>query len=89
MNNVMDYIKQKHSDAAPFIKEGIRWTKADTVVRVGYTRSVYRGDGWSVTVGRGAIAETMYEARAEYDNIIVWIGTIKDGHITEDSYSRK
>jgi hypothetical protein len=90
LNSVMDYIKQNHPDAANFISEDISWTKSSETILVGHTRNVYTGDGWTVTLGRSAIAEIKLEVSAEYNNqAIVWVGTIKDSVITESSYSAK
>lgn len=90
LSSLMDYIKQNHPDAAPFIKENMPWTKSSQVIKVGYTRYVYTGDGWTVTIGHPITAEVIYDVRVEYSSErIVWIGTIKDGVITEKSYTRK
>lgn len=90
LNNVMDYIKQNHPHAAAFINQDISWTKTSQTITVGHTQNVYAGDGWTVTVGHSITAELLYEVRAEYsDEAIVWIGTIKDGVITERSYTAK
>ena len=90
LNRVMDYIKQSHLDAAPFIKENTPWTKSSSVKRMGYSGYTYAGGGWVVSIGHSAAAEMVYDVRAEYDDKgIVWVGTIKDDIITEESYIRK
>lgn len=90
LNNVMTYIKDKHPDAAPFIRDKIQWTNTSTDKRIGYTRSTYTGESWTVTIGHAATAEVRYEVRAEYKNeMIVWMGTIKDSTITEEGYIKK
>lgn len=87
---VIEYIKQKHPDAAPFIREGLSWAKSKAERRIGYTRSVYTADGWTIAIGHAATAEIIYEVIAEYDKEkIVWKGTIKNDIITEESYMRK
>jgi len=89
LSSLMDYIKQNHTDAAPFIKDNMSWTKSSQVAKVGYTRYVYTGDAWTVTIGHAVTAEVIYDIRAEYSNEkIVWLGTIKDGVINEESYTR-
>ena len=90
LNNVMSYIKDKHRDAAPFIRDSISWTRSNTDKRIGYTRSTYTGESWTVTIGHAITPEMTYEVRAEYKNeVIVWAGIIKDNTITEVSYSKK
>jgi len=90
LNSVMNYIKANHPDAAPFIKEKISWTQSSSVKRMGYTASTYTGNGWTVTIGHAVTAEVIYEIRAEYTKEgIVWVGTIKDNVITENSYIKR
>ena len=88
-DSVMDYIKQNHLDAAPFIKEDMSWTKSSPVILDGYSRDFFTGDGWKVTVGHAVTAEVIYEVRTEHNGErIVWVGTVKDGTITEESYTK-
>jgi hypothetical protein len=90
LNNVMTYIREKHPDAAPFIRDKVSWSNISTDKRIGYTRSTYTCDSWTVTIGHAATAEVRYEVRAEYKNeMIVWTGTIKDSTITEEGYTKK
>ena len=90
LSTVMDYIRENHPDAAPFIKEGISWAKTSGPKQMGYTEATYTGDGWTVTVGHAVTAEIVYEVRAEHDKQgIVWSGTIKDDVITETNYTGK
>ena len=90
LSSAMDYIKAKHPDAAPFIKENMKWTTGSTAKRPGYTGVTYAGSGWTVNVGHAITAEVIYEIRAEYPGEkIVWAGMIKDNIITEESYARE
>ena len=90
LNSVMNYIKTNHPDAAPFIKEKMSWTQSSSVKRVGYTSFTYSGDGWTVTIGHAVTAEVIYEIRAEYtEEGIVWVGTIQDNSVTENSYVKR
>lgn len=86
LDTIMDYIKRNHPDAGAFIKEGMSWTRSSVDIRVGYTRYVYTANGWTVTIGYAITLERVYEARAEYNERIVWTGTIKDDAISERSY---
>lgn len=89
LTKVMDYIKQNHQDAAPFIKENISWSARTEVMSDGYSRDAFTGDGWKVTIGHAIIPEVIYEVRAEHnDGGIVWVGTVKDGAVTEKSYTK-
>ena len=86
---VMNYIKEKHLDAAPFIKENIFWARSSGDMQVGYSWNIYTGDGWTLTVGHAVTPETIYDVKAEHeDEGIVWVGTIKEGVISEESYSK-
>ena len=90
LNSVMDYIKQTHPDAAAFIKEDMSWTKTSQTITVGSTQHIYTSDGWTVSISHVIAAEVFYDVRAEYNNeAIVWIGTVKDGVITERGYTTK
>lgn len=60
VSTIMDYIKQNHPDAAPFIKEGMSWAKTSGPKQMGYTEATYTGDGWTVTIGRAVTAEIVY-----------------------------
>ena len=89
LNSVMDYMKANHPDAAPFIKENIKWTKSVPERKVGYTDVTYAGSGWTVTIGHAITPEVIYDVRAEYpEKRIVWIGTVKDNVIAEESYTK-
>jgi hypothetical protein len=90
LNNTMQYIKQHHTDAAPFITENISFTQvaASDKRKIGYNRVDYSGGGWTVTVGHAATAVIIEEISASYDNgKIVWTGRNQDGVISEDSYN--
>lgn len=88
LNSVMDYIKANHPDAAPFIKENMKWAETVSAKRPGYTGVTYSASGWTVTIGHAVTAEIIYDVRAEYPSgKIVWVGTIKDSVITEESYT--
>jgi hypothetical protein len=88
LNSVMDYIKANHADAAPFIKEGMKWTETVPAKRPGYTGVTYSASGWTVAIGHAVTAEIIYDVRAEYrGGKIVWVGIIKEGGITEESYT--
>jgi uncharacterized metal-binding protein len=90
LSSVMDYIKENHPNAAPFIRDNMSWTKSSQVIKVGYSRYVYTVDGWAITIGHAATAKVVYEVKAECaQEGIVWVGTIKDDIITEKSYTKK
>jgi hypothetical protein len=90
LNGIMNYIKANHPDAKPFIKDKMSWTQNSSIKRVGYTAVTYSGDGWTVTIGHAVTAEVIYEIRAEYNKEdIVWVGTIQDNTVTENSYVKR
>ena len=86
----MQYIRQHHTDAAPFISEKITFMQvaASNKRKIGYNRVDYSGGGWTVTIGHAATAVIMEEISASYNNgKIVWNGRSQDGVISEDSYN--
>ncbi len=91
LDSVMDYIKRNHPDAAVSIDEPseIAWSEASSQDLDGYSSSVYTGDGWTVTIGSAVTAKPPeVEVRAENKNEgIAWIGTVRDGKISETSYT--
>ena len=90
LNNTMQYIRQHHTDAAPFISEKITFMQvaASNKRKIGYNRVDYSGGGWTVTIGHAATAVIMEEISASYNNgKIVWNGRSQDGVISEDSYN--
>ena len=89
LNTTMNYIKRNHPDAATFIQEDMFWTRSKVDIRPGYSRYVYTSNGWIVTIGYAITPQRVCEAKAEYNQRIVWTGTIKDGAISERSYVQK
>jgi hypothetical protein len=89
LNNAMQYIKQQHADAAPFIPENLAFTAAPgDKRRTGFSQGVYNGGGWTMTMGHAVTAELVYEISADYNNgKIIWNGFSKDGVISELSYT--
>lgn len=88
-DSVMDYIKQNHPDAAPFIEEDISWTKSSQDITVGHSRYVYTGGCWTLKIGHSITAEVIYGIEAECSEAgILWVGTIKGGTITEEGYTK-
>ena len=88
LNSVMHYIRENHTDAAPFITGDMKWTETGSAKRPGYTGVTYSASGWTIAIGHTITAEIIYNVRAEYPGRkIVWLGTIKDGVITEESYT--
>lgn len=92
VNSAMSYIKTHHADAAAVIPNNITFTMAVATdeQRIGYSRSIYSGAGWTVTIGSPVTLEVIYEINADYsDGRIKWEGTVKNGVVTEVSYSSK
>jgi hypothetical protein len=90
LTNAMQYIKQHHADAAPFIPDNLAFTAAapGDKRRTGFSQGVYNGGGWTMTMGHAVTAELVYEISADYNNgKIVWNGFSKDGVISELSYT--
>ncbi len=90
LKDVMAYIGAHHPDAAPLIPDDPRWQETAATKAPGYSSVTYSAGGWRVTIGHAMTPELTYEVKAEYaDGKIVWVGTIKDGTITEESYSSR
>ena len=88
INTVMAYIKQNHPDAAPYIEADIHWTRIEMSRKPGYTGYSFNGGGWMVNIGHPIVADDIYDIRAEYEAArITWVGLLKNGAITEESYS--
>jgi len=88
LNSAMGYIKEHHPDAAAFIREDAVYT-ADTgdKRKLGYSKVIYNGGGWVVSIGHAVTVDLIYDITADYSNgKIVWIGRSTDGKIGEDSY---
>lgn len=89
VDSVMEYIKQNHPDAAPFIKDTTSWTPVNPVMKYGYSEITYTGDGWSVTIGHTASPDEEFGVTAAYNGEeVVWTGTVKV-LVTETSYTKK
>jgi hypothetical protein len=90
LNSIMAYIRNNHPDAKPFIEDNMEWMRSKMIILPGNTRSIYIANGWTVYISHSATKELFYGIRAEYsnENKIVWIGEIRDGIVTEKSYSK-
>lgn len=90
LTGVMEHIRQHHPDAADLIPDDIVWTQVSRTKKIGYSRYVYQGNDWTVSIGLAATAEPFYEVTAENSNAgITWTGTVKDSTITETEYTAK
>ena len=90
LTRVMAHIKQHHPDTAHLIPPDISWTQVSRTKKIGYTRYVYQGNDWTVSIGLAATAEPLYEFKAEHNSTgITWIGTVEDSNITEIDYTTK
>jgi hypothetical protein len=90
LNYILTYIKQHHSDAAPFIKDNLSWQRSATTKKMGYSGYTYTGDSWIITIGHPITAEEIFDLRADYgDGLIIWSGIFKNNAISEIMYSKK
>ena len=90
LTRVTTYISEHHPDAAASLPDDISWTQVSKTKKVGYTRYVYQGNGWEVSIGLAATAEPLYEITAENEAAgIIWKGTVKDSTVTEITYMAK
>lgn len=91
LKSTMSYIKANHPDAAPFITADISFTISGGTAKdiEGYNGVTYTGGGWVISMGHPIVPNYAWEIKADYDNgKIVWIGTSRNGRITEESYTK-
>jgi hypothetical protein len=91
LNSSMSYIKANHPDAAQFISDDISFTLSGSTGKdiEGYSGVTYKGGGWVVSIGHAIVPNYAWGIKADYDSgKIVWIGTSKNGRITEESYTK-
>jgi hypothetical protein len=88
VNKVIDYIRQSHMDAGEYILDDIQFDVTGSgKEQIGYTRAVYTGSDWTITIGHAVVPGALYEIRAVYgDDGIIWTGTSDGTTITEVSY---
>ena len=90
LTRVMAYIEQHHPDTAPLIPDDISWTQVSRTKKIGYTRYVYQGSDWTVSIGLATTAEPVYDIKAENSAAgITWTGTLKNSVFTETGYTSK
>ena len=88
-NQVMSYIKQKHPDAAPYIKDDIKWLLSAREQKYGNTGYTFNGDGWILSINMPVTAEEIYSIRADYNSQnISWFGVLNGNRdIIEETYT--
>ncbi len=88
LKTVLDYIKENHPEAAVPLEDYSCFTVSSAGKSApGYSRSVYSGGGWNVSIGRPVTREIIYNVRAEYNNgDILWVGRILNGKVEENGY---
>ena len=90
LNNAITYIKANHPDAAVFMPQDLTFTLSGHTGRdiEGYTGVTYSGGGWTISIGHAIVPNYTWGIKADYDNgKIVWIGSSRNGQITEESYT--
>ena len=88
LKTILEYIKENHPDAGLPEADGICYkVNSDSRRKLGYSRSVYSGGGWDISIGRPVTPQKVYNVKAEYQNgDIVWVGRIINGKAEEKSY---
>ena len=90
LTKVMAYIKQNHPDTPDLIPEGMSWTQVSKIKKIGYTRYLYQGNDWTVSIGLATTAESLYDVKAESSTAgITWTGTVQDSTITRIEYTAR
>ncbi len=91
LNSSMSYIKANHPNAAPYIPNNISFSLSGSTGKdiEGYSGVTYKGGGWVVSIGHAIVPNYVWGIKADFDNgKIVWIGSSKNGQITEESYTK-
>lgn len=91
LDSTISYIKANHPDAAAFMPEDLALTLSSSTGKdiEGYTGVIYSGGGWLISMGHAIVPHYAWGIKADYDNgKIVWIGTSRNGQITEESYTK-
>lgn len=88
LKTIVQYIKENHPEAGLPEADGICYkVDSDSRRKLGYSRSVYSGGGWDISIGRPVTPERIYNVKAEYNNgDIVWVGRVINGKVEEKSY---
>ena len=90
ITKVVDYIRQNHEDVRSYIPDDIQFTVTGSGrERIGYSRVIHTGSGWTITIGHTLVPGAPCEIHAVYgDDYIVWTGTSDGTAITEESYRK-
>jgi hypothetical protein len=84
---IMEYISENHPEVSVYIKDDMSWEKIDETINIGYAEYNYSSEGWNVTIGHASTEEKFYDLRAEYEDKVIWKGTLKDGEINETLFN--
>lgn len=91
LDSAVTYIRANHPDASAYMPADIefRLTGGTGKDIEGYSGVTYSGGGWVVSIGHAIVPNYAWDIEADYGNgKIVWIGTSRDGRITEESYTK-
>lgn len=90
LRTVIEYIREHHPDAGELIKDCDSFSKKSTGKRLqGYSRVLYTGDNWNISIGHAVTPVITYQIEADYNNgAIIWTGQIKNGQVEEKSYEK-
>jgi hypothetical protein len=90
LNKSLAYVKSHHADAARYLTDNITFSQISSTGKknLGYTGATYTGGGWAVEIGHAVVPDYSWEIRADLNNgQITWVGSSKNGQISEVSYT--
>jgi hypothetical protein len=87
---VVEFIKEHHPEAGALINDYTKFAEKPQGERLyGYTRVVFVGGNWNISIGHAVTPLTIYRVRADYNNgEIVWTGQVRNGQVEEKGYDK-
>ena len=87
---VVEFIKEHHPAAGALIIDYTKFVMSSEGKRLeGFSRVVFTGDNWNISIGHAVTPLTIYSVRADYNNgEIVWTGKIINEQVEENSYAK-
>jgi hypothetical protein len=88
-NEVIDFIKSSHAEAAPYIPSNITWSggRLNTSL-LGSETYIFTSDLWNVTMQYPVVPDPIFNVNATYNtSTIIWRGTWQSSNIIETYFN--
>ena len=87
---VIQFLTQKHPELGALLPGYDTFTRHSQGAHLeGYSRAVFSGGGWEISIGHAVTPRTVYRVTADYNkDEIVWKGQIVNGQVEEKSYDK-